>query len=359
MGNTLKLSIVGCRFANYMAKLARLTPGVELTACCDIVSERANAFAKKYKIPAVYTDYAELFAEAPLDAVYLAVPHNLHFEMAKAAVDAGVHVFVEKPITRTVAEGQEIVTYASEKGIKIGVNYQYRYDKAGYKLAYLVQSGQLGRVLYARTNIPWHREQGYFDKAPWHKTIAQAGGGTLITQASHLIDLLLWAIGSPPVSVSGFTDQKIFTDVEVEDFAAGTVVLKNGAVLQITSSMVAATEQAVTIEVYGERGTVTYTDQPRPRVKFIGKRNRVYSENSVSKGNGSNPEPGPNIAGGNGRAPYFGFHALHRSLKGFRDWILHDQLYLIPGEAALPALAVVEGIYQSAATGQRITIQGE
>jgi predicted dehydrogenase len=101
--------------------------------------------------------------------------------------------------------------------------------------------------------------------------------------------------------------------------------------------MVAATEQPVSIEIYGEKGTAIYSSNPWPWVKFIMKRNRVFGKNSVSA-----PRP-----------PYWGFHALHRSLKGFRDWVLKDQAYLIPGEEALPVLRVVEAIYKAAETNQR------
>jgi predicted dehydrogenase len=333
MTRRLSLSVVGCGgIADYMALLARLTPGITITAACDISSEAVTAFARRHRIPAVYTDYAEMLAAGGFESIYLAVPHNLHFEMIKAAVDAGIHIFTEKPITRTLAEGQEIVAYAAEKGVKIGVNYQNRYDSGCHRLARAAQTGALGRALYARINVPWHRERHYFDDSPWHKTITRAGGGTLITQASHFIDIVLWAIGSPPVSAMGYTAQKIFTDVEVEDLALGTVELENGALVQITSSMVAATERPVSIEIYGDKGTGIYTSNPWPRVKFIGVRPRTE------------------------KPPQWGFHAMHRSLKGFCDWVLKDQAYLIPGEEALPALRVVEAFYQSANQGQRVEI---
>ncbi len=333
MAKKLTIAVVGCGgIAGFMALLARLTPGVQLAAACDISRERAEVFARKYKIPAVYTDYDEMLAVGGFEAVYLAVPHNLHFEMIKTAADAGYHIFTEKPITRTFAEGQEIVAYAAGKGVKIGVNYQYRYDSGCHRLARTVQVGDLGRVLYARINIPWHRERTYFEDLPWHKTMAQAGGGTLITQGSHLIDIVLWAVGSPPVAATGHTARKIFTDVEVEDFAVGTVKLENDAIIQITSSMVAATEQSVSIEIYGEKGTVIYSSSPWPGVKFIGVKPKKE------------------------KPPQWGFHALHRSLKGFRDWVLKDEAYLIPGEEALPALQVVEAIYQAAQEGHPVQI---
>ena len=334
MKENLSLAVVGCGgIAQYMALFAQFTPGVRLAAACDISRGRAETFARKYRIPAIFTDYGEMLSAGGYDAVYLAVPHNLHFEMIQSAVDAGVHIFTEKPITRSFTEGESIVAYAAAKDIKIGVNYQYRYDSGCHRLARAVQAGELGRVFYARINVPWHRERNYFDDSSWHKSIAQAGGGTLITQASHLIDIVLWAVASRPITAFGTTDQKIYKDVEVEDFAAGSITLENGVNIQITSSMVAATERPVSIEIYGERGTAIYSSNPWPRVKFIG-------INLKTK-----------------RPPHWGFHALHRSLQGFRNWVLQDDLYLIPGKEALPTLQVVEAIYQSAKTGQLVKIQ--
>jgi len=354
MSKILKLSIIGCGdIANDMALLARLTPRVQLTACCDISAERSSAFARRHRIPESFQAYQEMLTDVPMDAVYLAVPHNLHFEIIKAVVDNGIHVFTEKPITLTLSEGQEIVAYARERHIKLGVNYQYRYDRGCYRLAYLVQSGKLGRVLYARTNIPWHREKTYFDDSPWHKTIAQAGGGPLITQASHLIDMALWALGSQPVSAMGVTDRKVFTDVEVEDFAAGTILFDNGAVLQLTSSMAAASEQGISIEIYGEKGTGIYSNKPWPRVKFI----KGGKPTQAEIGSTGAPSLTSGTIKSRGKVPYFGVHAMHRCLKGFRDWVLNNKPFLIPGETALPSLAVVEAIYKSARDRSWVDIQ--
>jgi UDP-N-acetyl-2-amino-2-deoxyglucuronate dehydrogenase len=329
--NKLNLAVVGCGdIAGYTAWISRLVPQVRLSACCDVNAERVEAFAKRHRIPHTFTDYAEMLQNAALDAVYLAVPHNLHCEMISSAVEAGKPVFVEKPVTRTLGEGIKLVETVADQ--KVGVNYQYRYDSGSYALARAIQVGALGRVHSIRINVPWHRRQSYFDNAPWHKTLAQAGGGTLITQGSHFLDLALWALKERPVSAMGYTASPGF-DVEVDTLAHGIVETQGGTLISITSSMVAASEGAVTIEVYGERGTALYQDLPLPRVKFAGV--KVRKE----------------------RPPEWGLHALQRSLAGFVNWVLTDKPYLTPAHETLPVLAAVDGIYRSAGSGRRERIE--
>jgi UDP-N-acetyl-2-amino-2-deoxyglucuronate dehydrogenase len=329
----INIGIVGCGdIAGYTAFFMRLNRGIKMV-CCDISPGRAAAFARRHGIKSVFTDYASMLSEARLDAVYLAVPHNLHFEMIKRALESGRHVLVEKPLTRTYTEGVEIVKTAQKAGLKLAVNYQYRYDAGIYRLARAAQSGQLGEVRYARINIPWHRDSKYFEASPWHKSIAQAGGGTLITQGSHFLDAVLWACGSRPVSAVGTTAKRVFKDVEVEDLAMGIIELESGALIEICSSMAAAKERAVSIEIYGSKATAVYTDRPWPRVRFNG---AGVKTNSL---------------------PVFGFHALQRSIEGFRRWVNGGEPHLAAGGASLPVLAAVEAVYRSAESGKREKIE--
>jgi predicted dehydrogenase len=251
--------------------------------------------------------------------------------MILSAVNAGKPVLVEKPLTRTLSEGLDLVGEIAH--VKVGVNYQYRYDSGCYALARAIQDGALGQIHSVRINIPWHREQSYFEDAAWHKTIAQAGGGTLITQGSHFLDIALWALGEPPVSAMGYIATPVF-DVEVETLAHGMLKTSSGTLISITSSMAAATEQAVTMEMYGEKGTAIYKDLPFPSTKFIGVRVRKQ------------------------RPPEWGVHALQRSLAGFAKWILNDKPFLIPAASTLPALSAVDAIYRSAKSGQRFEVKG-
>jgi len=329
----LNLAIVGCGdIAGFTALVSRLVPSVKLTACCDVNIERAQAFAKRHHIPRVFMEYSELLEKSSADAIYLAVPHHLHYEMILSAAKSGKPVFVEKPITRTIEEARQLIEMIGDT--KVGVNYQYRYDSGCYALARAMQNSTLGKVHSIRINIPWHREQSYFDNAPWHKTIAHAGGGTLITQGSHFLDIALWALGEKPVSAAGYVRTLNF-DVEVDTLTQGIIETEGGALISIVSSMVATTGQQVTMEVYGERVTAIYTDLPFPHLKFIGA--KVRKE----------------------RPPEWGVHALQRSLTGFANWILKDKPFLIPAASTIPVLAAVDAVYRSARSGMRVEMKSE
>jgi predicted dehydrogenase len=323
----LRIGIIGCgEIAQYVGLFVRVTSGIQITACCDSSSAASTAFAGRFHVPKIYDSFCDLLADPQVDAAYIAAPHHLHFKMLLATIQAGKPALCEKPVTRTLAEGKEIARLAEAAGVKIGVNYQYRYDPGAYALAQSARRGALGRLLYARCNLPWRRMEDYFHKGEWRAHLATAGGGTLLTQGSHLLDLALWAMNNPPVAALGLTAHKRH-EVEVEDFAQGIVELADGSQIEITSSMVAAREGGLSIEVYGEKATAVYSDRPWPHVRFSG---------------ASVQAP---------RLPVFGLHALHRSLKAFRDWVVKDRPFLIPAQDALPALAVVEGIYRSASSG--------
>jgi UDP-N-acetyl-2-amino-2-deoxyglucuronate dehydrogenase len=329
----LRLAIAGCgEIARWMAFLSRLNWHIRLVACCDRTLPIAESFAARYHIPRAYADYGAMLGEERPDAVYLAVPHDLHFEMACAAIEAGCPVLVEKPLARTLAEGQEIVGRAQAAGVRVGVNYQYRYDRGCYALAQAARHGDLGELYYARCNVPWYRDAAYFEQGRWRGELARAGGGTLLTQGSHVLDVLLWAMGSPPRMATGLTARPGLPETEVETVALGTVELESGALIQVSSSMVARPEQAVTLELYGERGTALYSNQPLPHVRF--RRAHVTRQHP----------------------PGGGVHALQRSLEGFRAWVLEGRPYLTPAAEALPVLAAVDALYRSARSGWRETI---
>lgn len=336
MRRKLQLGIVGCGdVAGYMALLARLNPGIALAACCDIAEGRLQRFAGRFRIPHTFQSYEALLNGQPLDAVYLAVPHHLHAVMLQQAIERQIPVLVEKPITRTLAEARDVVSRARERGVKIAVNYQYRYDSGCFALARAVQQGALGRIYHARINLAWRREADYFQQAAWHADLQTSGGGTLITQGSHLLDLILWALGELPRYAYGSTARLKFSQVEVEDLAQAILEMPSGALVQISSALLSPRERPLQIEIYGERGIGLYSDRPWPRARFLG------------------------IRPPRARLPVGGVHALQRSLEAFRRWIQEDVPYLTPAEQTLNVLATIEAIYRSAKTGCKEPVELE
>lgn len=333
--SSLRLGLVGCGdIAGYTAWFARLNPRIVLAACCDRDHARAAQFARRHRIGRVFTDAVEMFAAGGLDAVYLAVPHDLHLPLADAALQNGLAVLLEKPLAASAADSREIARLAALPGALLAVNYQYRYDAGCYALAQAARAGDLGRVLYARVNIPWRRDPAYFAvSAGWHASRSRSGGGTLLTQGSHFVDVALWACGSRPVRAQAVSARKVFQDVEVEDLALGVLELESGALIQVCSSMVATPEQKATIEVYGERGTALYRDGLLPRTRFLAARP---------------PRRSPPVAG---------VHALARSLEAFRQYAQGGKAHLVTAEEALRTFLAVDALYRAAESGGWETVE--
>ncbi|MBU2510199.1 Gfo/Idh/MocA family oxidoreductase [bacterium] len=323
-----RFAIVGCGdVGNDIGLISRFSRRIQTVACVDTNRSKAELFAKKHKIPEVYTDYDELLGKCDLDFVYLAVPHYLHYPMITKAVEKNLPVFCEKPITNTLDSALELCNLVNQKDAKVGINYQYRYDKACYALAKASHKGELGEIFYIRCNVPWSRGKSYFSESVWHGNKDQSGGGTLITQASHIVDVALWIADSRPVSVTGLKKQKVFKDVEVEDLFMGTIETESDCQIQLCSSMVVAEEQCITMEVYGSKGTGIYNGHFFPKVKFLGQ--KIKKE----------------------KPPVRGIHAIAASLEGFRRWVTGEMDYEMPIWNSLEVLATVDALYKASESG--------
>jgi UDP-N-acetyl-2-amino-2-deoxyglucuronate dehydrogenase len=331
MRHAVRLGFIGCGdISRFMAMLARVNPFIRIEACAAPGDGHASGFAKRHGIGRHFTDYREMIEAVPLDAVYVAVPHDLHHSIMLHAISSGLHVLCEKPVTRTLDEALEVCALARATGKKAGVNYQYRYDYGCHALARAARRGALGALYHARCGLAWHRDEKYFSDAPWRASVGAAGGGTLLTHASHILDIALWSFAARPVRVQATSARRRFTNVEVEDLAMGTIELADGSLIQVSSSMIATPEQPVTIDLYGSRGTALYSGTDyTSRLKFRGV--RVTRE----------------------RPPVRGLHPLSRSMDAFRRWITGGPEYLTPVEQSLPVLAVIEAMYRAAKTGER------
>ncbi len=321
----MNIAIVGCGDVGYyVARLAWLNRRINLVACVDPDTARATAVARKSGCRTTFQNLDELLSDPTgLDAVYLGVPHDLHLSLVRQATGAGLAVLCEKPLAHTIDDARAIAAM-SDNGARIGINYQYRYDHAIYSLTETVREGGLGDIRYIRCNVPWHRTADYFGNGGWHASRKRAGGGTLITQGSHLLDMALLCSGGVATSALGRSYTEVFTHTDVDDLFFGLIETSTGVKIEISSSMVAYPEQAATIEVYGSRGTAVYSGPEKSRVTGRGVKIRRRKH------------------------PVRFYHALGRSIEGFRRWVDGDGEYACPAPEALKVMTAVDMLYHSA-----------
>jgi predicted dehydrogenase len=203
--------------------------GMELVAVCDRNSKKTAPFAEKYPNVKIYTDYKVLLKEEKVDAVIIAVPHPLHSEMAIYALEQGVHVLLEKPADISVSKVKEMNAVAEKSNKVFSIMFNQRTNQLFARAREIVRSGQLGelkRTVWIVTN--WYRTQCYYKSGDWRATWKGEGGGVLLNQAPHNLDLWQWICGMPE-SVIGYCDIAKYHEIEVEDDATILTRYKNGA----------------------------------------------------------------------------------------------------------------------------------
>ncbi len=231
-------------------------PGAQLVAVCDTDPATAAAAGEAAGVP-WFTDHRELLATLHPDVVHISTPHHQHVPVAIDCLEAGVHVIMEKPVAHTVAEAERLVSAAERhSGVKIGVCFQNRYNVAVQAARALVESGDLGTVLGASATVLWHRTPEYYARRPWRGQRALSGGGVMINQAIHTLDLLQWLLGDVTSVAGQVGTNELGAFVDVEDTAQ--MVLHHGearrSVLFATTAHV--TDSAVTVEIVAENATL-------------------------------------------------------------------------------------------------------
>lgn len=218
---------IGTAHASCIAR--REINGMELYAVCDI-GKKADLFLEKYKNVVFYADYRKMLDQGGFDAVIIAVPHPLHGEIARYAFQRGYHVLLEKPEDISVSNAEKVNEAAKRAGKVFGIMFNQRTDPLFQKTREIVQNGFLGdlkRTVWIVTN--WYRTQHYYDSCDWRATWAGEGGGVLLNQAPHNLDLWQWICGMPQ-SVTAFCNVARYHKIEVEDEAVILTRYKNGAI---------------------------------------------------------------------------------------------------------------------------------
>jgi len=223
-----RVGIIGCGaiFPVHAETLAALD-GVCIAAICDIDETLAQQKAEQFGC-AWYSDYRKMLEEANLDAVHICTPHYLHPIMAIDAANAGVNVFCEKPVSIQYDDAQRMIDAAKNNGVALGVCFQNRYNPGSRLIRSALKSGRLGAVTSVRARLNWYRPDSYFSSAAWRGTLEQEGGGVVINQAIHTLDLIRYLVGDDVAFVDATVSNRAHPTIEVEDEAVGLIGFKNG-----------------------------------------------------------------------------------------------------------------------------------
>jgi predicted dehydrogenase len=336
----IRVGLIGC--GNISATHARAIAGIPDAAVVAVYGprlERARELAASCGAAAADT-LDGFFESAAMDVAAIGTPSGLHGDHGAAAARRGLHVLVEKPIEITTERTDRLIAEAASAGITLGVIFQDRLKPAVRELKTLVDSGALGRPILASARVPWYRPPEYYRDSTWRGTTALDGGGALINQAAHTVDLLLWLCG--PVSrVSGRTATRLH-DIEVEDTAVASLEFASGAIGTIEAATSAWPGRPRQIELTGSEG-VAVLDGDRLTLD-------LRRGSSV----GSAPAPAPE----NATSAAVSDAGPHRAV--FIDFFRAVTLGESPccaGSEGRQSVALIEAIYRSAAQGSAVALR--
>jgi len=262
-------AVIGCGDVSVVhLEAIEALPGSRLVAVCDTDPVAAARASARYGVPAFAT-HTELLAAVRPDVVHVTTPHDQHVQPAIDCLAAGVNVIIEKPVAHTLADAERLVAAAEQPGApKVGVCFQNRYNATSQAAAALLTSGQLGRVIGGSATVFWHRPQAYYQSRPWRGEFDRSGGGVLINQAIHMLDLLQWLLGEV-TEVRGYAGRLAPGSViGVEDTAQIVLDHVGGARSVFFATNANAADSPVTLEIVTDAAelfirrnlTVRYSD---------------------------------------------------------------------------------------------------
>lgn len=348
---SLRVGIAGCGAisANHIeAYLAQ--PGVEVVAVCDRDVRRAQEKARLHGIPLVFSEVEGMLGGG-IDLVSVCTPHPTHGAVVREAAEAGVHVLCEKPIDVDLRSAAEMVAACRRHDVRLGVVFQRRFWPAAQRVREAVADGTLGQPALAHVQVRLHRDAGYYQGDAWRGTWAHDGGGVLMSQAVHYVDLLQWYLGRP-VSVQARTTSFKHGDyIEVEDTVVAVITFASGAQATLSCSTASATNLGYQIEVMGSTGaSVGIREFPEGSEGV----NHLWAVGDVRDSLAHDPAVEANIDLGRINAQLVPFHAPQ--VAEFVAAVREGRDPAVTGEDGLVSLAMVLAAYESARCGESVRV---
>jgi UDP-N-acetyl-2-amino-2-deoxyglucuronate dehydrogenase len=334
----VKVGILGGgNISDTHARAALGIPGVEIAAICGANRQKAERLAQAYG-GVVYDDVERFLEHRPLDIVAIGSPSGLHADQAIAAIGRGLHVLSEKPLDVTTAKVDSVIAAADRGGVKVGVFFQDRLKPDIAAMKATIASGRLGKPIFAGGHVRWYRPPEYYGTSRWRGTYALDGGGALMNQAIHTVDVLQWLFG--PVAQVGARTATRLHPIQVEDTAAAVLEFESGALGLIEATTSSYPGYARRIDVSGSEGTLILEGD---RLVATDLRGAADHPSTLPV------EPPPENAAS---ATVSDSVPHQRIFEDFIRAIRDNAVPVCDAREARPSVAIIEAIYRSARSGK-------
>lgn len=370
----LRALIVGCGvIGRTHATVITRHPDVTVTALVDVDGAAADAVAAQIAAdpyladahpadagaPVIYPDIAAALTSGTVDLAVICTPSGLHVAQASECLSHGVHVVIEKPLDVSAAAGRELAALAAsaaERGILVSVISQHRFDPASAVVRAAIEEGRLGTLTSAVATMAWYRSQQYYDSGSWRGTWALDGGGAVMNQGVHTVDLLRWFLGRP-VEVYAHTARLAHEGVEIEDTATATVRFESGALAVIHATTAAYPGLTARVQVHGTRGSAIIDND---QLRYFHAGDGAVAENLRSAATTGNQaaellpgDGGDEFANARNQPDAFLLGHL-RQYDDITAALRDGRAPLVDADEALLSLTLVRSLYVSATLGQPI-----
>lgn len=328
------IGIVGCgNISDTHAEAIMKTTKGRLVAAFSRTGTTVNNFCEKHEITA-FTSYEEFLNNPELDIVVICTPSGTHLDYGKSAAEAGKHVIVEKPIEVTIARGQALIESCNKNGVKLAVIYQSRFMDDVVRMKELIDNQKVGDIIMASASVKWFRDQEYYSNSSWRGTFALDGGGAVINQSIHTIDLLQWFAGGVK-TISAFKGTFTHDDIEAEDNAVACLEFKNGAIGVFEASTSITPPQERKVEINGTEGTLILKGETLQK-KLNNQDEDDQEEESGEATGAASPLSGMT------------YQDHKKQYDAILDAFHTDTEPTVSGKDSLQSLAIVEALYKAA-----------
>ncbi len=342
MSQVVKWGIIGCGIISksHCDALA-IVKNAELYAVCDVVEEKAKLRAEQYGAKKIYTDYKEMLKDPEIECVSICTPSGMHGQMAKDVAAAGKHVFCEKPMEITTEKLDDVIDFVEKSNVKMGCVFQRRCDPSFMAVKEAIDSGRFGKVILADAYLKYYRNQEYYDSGDWRATWELDGGGALMNQGVHGIDLLTWIAGDVESVFARCATQ--VRDIEVEDTAIASLKFKNGALGNIEGTTSVYPAQETRLEIHCEKGTIIIDD--------LG-----IQQWAIEGSDETAPEIQPLVFEMQADPANLPLTSHVKPLEDMADAIIHDRKPAVTPREARTAVDLILAIYKSSDEKREITL---